>query len=115
MKKKYLLAFIIGMFFSVVRVNALGLDLSSSTYSLTKGSSAKISVTVSSNNSLFFIEGTLKCSGAGVNVGIDLNYDNMERYVKSKSYSYTIKPTSVGTVTCTVSGLRLTDAASDSW
>ena len=97
------------------KVRALGLDLRSSSYSITKGNSTKISVTVSSSNPLFFIEGTLKCTGAGVNGGIDLKYDNMDNNIKSKSYSYTIKPTSVGTVTCSVSGLRLTDSSSDSW
>ena len=115
MKKKYLLTFILCFIISVSRVHALGLDLRSSAYTVTKGNSAKITVTVSSNNPLFFIEGTLKCSGAGVNGGIDLKYDNMDNNIKSKSYSYSIKPTSKGTVTCTVSGLRLTDSSSDSW
>lgn len=115
MKKKYFVVFIMCFLLSIGRVHALNLDLRSSAYTITKGSSAKISVTVSSNNPLFFIEGTLKCTGAGVNGGIDLKFDNMDNNVKSKSYSYTIKPTSSGTLTCTVSGLRLTDSSSDSW
>lgn len=115
MKKKYLLTLIICMFLSLTKVNALGIDLRSSAYSLTKGSSATISVTVSSNNPLFFIEGSLSCSGSGVSGGIDLKFDNMDNNIKSKSYSYTIKPTSSGTVTCSTSGVRLTDSSSDSW
>lgn len=114
MKKKYLFL-IICLFLSITKVNALGIDLRSSSYSLTKGSSATISVTVSSNNPLFFIEGSLSCSGAGVSGGIDLKYDNMDNNIKSKSYSYTIKPSSAGTVTCNTSGVRLTDSSSDSW
>lgn len=115
MKKKYLLTLFICLFLSVREVYALGLNLWSSATSITKGNSAKISVTVSSNNPLFFIEGTLKCTGAGVNGGLDLKYDNMDNNIKSKSYSYSIKPTSSGVVTCSVSGLRLTDSSSDSW
>ena len=115
MKKRYLLTFMICLFLSVTRVNALGVDLRSSAYTITRGSSAKISVTVSSTNPLFFVEGTLKCSGAGVNGGLDLKFDNMDNNIKSKSYSYTIKPTVTGTVICSVSGLRLTDSSSDSW
>ena len=115
MKKKYYLMFIICFLISIGKVHALGLDLRSSAYTITKGSNAKISLTVSSSNPIFFIEGTLKCSGAGVNGGIDLKYDNMDNNIKSKSYSYTIKPTTKGTVTCSVSGLRLTDSSSDSW
>lgn len=114
MKKKYLFL-IICMFLSITKVNAIGIDLRSSSYSLTKGGSATISVTVSSSNPLFFIEGTLRCSGAGVNGGIDLKYDNMDNNIKSKSYSYSIKPSSSGTVTCSTSGVRLTDSSSDSW
>ena len=115
MKRKYLLTLIICLILSITKVNALGIDLRSSAYSLTKGSSATITVTVSSNNPLFFIEGSLSCSGAGVSGGIDLKFDNMDNNIKSKSYSYTIKPTSAGTVTCSTSGVRLTDSSSDSW
>lgn len=115
MKKKYLLTLIICLISSITKVNALGIDLRSSSYSLTKGNSTTISVTVSSSNPLFFIEGTLKCSGAGVNGGIDLKFDNMDNNIKSKSYSYTIKPTTSGTLTCSTSGVRLTDSSSDSW
>ena len=115
MRKKYVLTFVMCFLVFMGRVHALGLDLRSSAYTITRGNSAKISVTVSSNNPIFFVEGTLKCSGAGVNGGIDLKFDNMDNNIKSKSYSYTIKPTSKGTVTCSVSGLRLTDSSSDSW
>ena len=115
MRKKYLLTFVICFLVLTSRVHALGVDLRSSAYTVTKGSSAKVSVTVSSSNPIFFVEGTLKCSGAGVNGGIDLKFDNMDNTIKSKSYSYTIKPTSKGTVTCSISGLRLTDSSSDSW
>ena len=115
MKKKYLLAFIICFLTFLGRVNALGVDLRSSAYTITKGNSTKISVVVSSSNPIFFVEGTLKCSGAGVNGGIDLKFDNLDNTIKSKSYSYTIKPTSKGTVTCSISGLRLTDSSSNAW
>ena len=113
--RKKILTFVLCFLLLISKVHALGVDLRSSTYTLTKGNSAKISVTVSANNPIFFIEGTLKCSGAGVNGGLDLKFDNMDDTIKSKSYSYTIKPTTTGTVTCSISGLRLIDMNTVPW
>jgi len=60
------------MFFAFIsRVDALGISINSSSYSITKGNNVKVSVQISSENPIFFIEGTLKCSGASVNGGID--------------------------------------------
>ena len=114
MKKKIILL-IMGLILFNSNVYAASLNMKSSSNTITKGSSATISVTISSSNPLFFVEGTLRCTGAGVNGGISLNFDNMDNNVLSKSYSYKITPTSAGTVTCSTTGVRLTDSSSDAW
>ena len=112
--KKKLLLFV--MFFAFIsRVDALGISINSSSYSITKGNNVKVSVQISSENPIFFIEGTLKCSGASVNGGIDLNFDNTSNNVYSKTYTYRFTPSSSGVVTCTSKGVRLIDTSSDAW
>ena len=112
--KKKLLLFV--MFFAFIsRVDALGISINSSSYSITKGNNVKVSVQISSENPIFFIEGTLKCSGASVNGGIDLNFDNTSNNVYSKTYTYSFTPSSSGVVTCTSKGVRLIDTSSDAW
>lgn len=104
------------MFFAFIsKVDALGISINSSSYSITKGNNVKVSVQISSENSIFFIEGTLKCSGGSVNGGIDLNFDNTSNNVYSKTYTYSFTPSSSGVVTCTSKGVRLIDTSSDTW
>ena len=82
--------------------------------SVTQGSSIKVTGTIASNSSLFFIEGSIKCTGAGVNKSADINLETMDNNKKSQSASLTITPSSTGTVTCTVSG-RASGAEGSQW
>lgn len=83
--------------------------------SVTKGNSVTITASVSSDSPLVSIEGTFMCKGAGVSEGLDMVFDDSSNSIKSKSYSITIKPTLSGTVTCSTSGVRITNMSSDSW
>ena len=67
-----------------------------------------------STSPLFFIEGELKCSGAGVNASKSIKLETMDNTIKSKSESLTIKPTATGTVKCTVSG-KVSGAENSNW
>ena len=71
--------------------------------------------TFSSKKPIFFTEGTIKCSGAGVNVSQSLSFDNTSNDVYSKSFSVKVKPTTTGTVTCTTTSTKVIDATSDNW
>lgn len=105
----------ITIFFLPYCVNAASVNIKSSSSSIVTGNKATITVTISDEKPLFFIEGKLNCSGAGVNGGIDLNLDNLDQSVTSKSFSYTINPNTTGTVTCKTSGVRFTGGSSSSW
>lgn len=83
--------------------------------SVTKGNSVTISATVSSDSPLVSVEGTFICKGAGVNEGVDMVFDDSSNSIKSKSYSITFKSNLSGTVTCSTSGVRITNMSSDSW
>jgi len=96
-----------------IKANSISVVASSS--SVTKGDTVTITVTVSSDSPLVSIEGSLSCSGAGVNGGMDLNFDDSSNSVYTKTYSYKAKTTSTGTLTCSTSGARLTNMSSDSW
>lgn len=98
-----------------VNVDAASVSIKSSYTSITKGNSVTVTATVSSNSPIVSIEGTLMCKGAGVNSGINMEFDDVSNSLYSKSYSTTIKGTSSGTITCSVIGARLTDMSSDSW
>lgn len=112
---KYFIMTIVGfMLFSGV-VEAASVSISSSYSSITKGNSVTVTATVSSDSPIVSIEGTLKCSGAGVSSGVDMAFDDASNSLYSKSYSTTVKGTSAGSITCSVTGARLTNMASDGW
>lgn len=117
MKKiKYLLLTLIGLFIFNSSVCAKSnISISSNSNSIIIGNSVNISVTVSSDSPLAFIEGTVNCSGAGINSSIDLNWDDISNSVKAKSYSLALSPSTVGTITCTLNNARATDMSSSSW
>lgn len=117
MKKKiivfmfFVLCFVIGNNYCY----AASASLKSSVNSVTKGNNVKITLTVSSDSPLVSIEGTLKCSGSGVNSGEDLRFDDSSNSLYSKTYTLTVKPTSAGTLSCYTEGVRLTEMAKDNW
>lgn len=112
---KYLLVTMISFVVFISGVEAASVSIKSSYTAITKGNSVKITATVSSDSPIVSIEGTLLCKGAGVNSGVDMEFDDVSNKLYKKSYSTTVKATSTGTITCTVSGARLTSMASDSW
>lgn len=115
MKKIKYLIFILLTFISFNNyVYADSISISANKKSIIVGNSVTISSTVSSNSPLVSIEGTLSCSGAGTGGGIDLKFDDSSNSIKSKSYSYTVKATKSGTITCKVSG-RMTSMDSSTW
>ena len=114
-KLKYLLFLVFCFVLISPRVSAASISTRSGSSSITKGNSVTITVTVSASTPLVSIEGSLSCSGAGVNGGLDLTFDDSSNSVYSKSYTYTIKPTTSGTVTCSTSGVRLTEMGSGNW
>lgn len=109
----FLLSLIMFISFST---NALasGVSMSGNT-SVTKGNSVTVTASVSSDSPLVSIEGTFICKGAGTNKGVDMVFDDSSNSVKNKSYSITVRPTSSGTITCSTSGVRITNMSSDSW
>lgn len=116
MKKiKYFIFSILCVMFMTTSVYAASFSVKVTSTSMTLGNSVTVTGTFSSKKPIFFTEGTLKCSGAGVSESKSLSFDNTSNDVYSKSFSLKIKPTATGTVTCTTSGTKVIDATSDNW
>lgn len=96
-------------------VSASSVVVKPSAYTITKGNTVTINVTVSSSSPLVSIEGSLSCSGAGVTGGLDLRFDDSSNSVYNKSYSLSVKSTTSGTITCGTSNVRITNMSSDNW
>lgn len=115
MKIKYFIVMLmVFVLFSTV-ANAASVSISSNSYSITKGGSVTVTASVSSDSPIVSIEGTLRCTGAGASGGVDMAFDDASNSLYSKSYSVTVKGTSAGTITCSVTGARLTNMNSDGW
>ena len=117
MKRKIILfIFLISCFlFGNSTCFAASASIKSSTSSITKGNNVTITLTVNSDSPLVSIEGTLKCSGAGVSTGEDLRFDDSSNSLYSKTYTLSVKPTSAGTLSCYTESVRLTEMAKDNW
>lgn len=112
---KYFVFFVICFVLYNANVYAANVSIKSNNSSITKGGTVTITATVSSDSPIVSIEGTLMCKGAGVSSGVDMVFDDASNSLYSKSYSTTVKGTNVGTITCSVTGARLTNMASDGW
>ena len=112
---KYIIFGVISFVALSISVNAASVSIKSNYNAITKGNSVKVTATVTSDSPIVSIEGTLMCKGAGVTSGVSMEFDDVSNSLYSKSYSTTVKGTSTGTITCTVTGARLTNMASDSW
>ena len=112
---KYIVFTIISFVVLSVSVDAASVSIKSNYTTIIKGSSVKVTATVSSDSPIVSIEGTLMCKGAGASSGVSMEFDDVSNSLYSKSYSTTVKGTSAGTITCSVTGARLTNMASDSW
>ena len=106
---------ILCIFIYTNKVDAASLSVRTGSSTITKGNSAVITTTISASSPIVSIEGSLSCSGAGVSGGIDLRYDDSSNSVYTKTYTYTVKATTAGTINCTTSGVRLTEMASANW
>lgn len=109
-----LLISILCIFAGTSTVSASSVGLKASTDNITKGNTATITTTISADSGIYTIDGSMSCSGAGVSGGTSLSFEDLNTSSKSKSYTYTIKPTSSGTVTCTTSGVSLRELAKES-
>lgn len=115
MKKiKYMLISLVMLISFSSYVYASGVSISGSS-TITKGGSVTVIASVSSDSPLVSIEGTFVCKGSGANEGVDMVFDDSSNSIKSKSYSITIRPSSSGTITCSTTGVRITNMSSDSW
>lgn len=112
---KYVFITIISFVLFSCNVEAASVSIKSSYGSITKGGSVTVTATVSSDSPIVSIEGTLMCKGAGATSGVNMEFDDVSNSLYSKSYSTTVKGTSAGTITCTVTGARLTNMSSDGW
>ncbi len=98
-----------------LNVNAASVSVKASSSSITKGGTVTFTTTVSSSSPLVTIEGSLSCSGAGVNGGANLSFEDSSNSIYSKTFTYTAKANSTGTITCSTSGVRITDMSSSDW
>lgn len=112
--KCFIVMFMGFVLFSTV-VNAASVSITSNSYSITKGGTVTVTASVSSDSPMVSIEGTLRCTGAGASGGTDMAFDDASNSLYNKSYSVTVKGTSAGTITCSVTGARLTNMANDGW
>ena len=116
MKKINYLIFIMFCYTMILtNVYAASASIRVTSSSVTLGNSITVTTTFNSSNTIFFIEGTLSCSGAGVTKSQDLSFDNTSNNVYSKSFSLSIKPTTTGTITCSTSNLKMIDSAQNDW
>lgn len=117
MRKKLMLFIFLGFCLVLGNNNcyAASSSIKSSTSSVTKGNNVTITLTVNSDSPLVSIEGTLKCSGAGISTGTDLRFDDSSNSLYSKTYTLNVKPTSSGTLSCYTESVRLTEMSKDSW
>ena len=116
MKKiNYLLFILFCYVFVLSDVYAASASIRVTSSSVTLGNSITVTTTFNSKNTIFFIEGTLSCSGAGVSKSQSLTFDNTSNNVYSKSFSLSIKPTTTGSVTCVAKGLKIIDSSSNNW
>ncbi len=114
-KIKYFIFTLFCVMSMMTSVYAASLSTKVTSTTVTVGNSVTVTLTFSSKKPIFFIEGTLKCSGAGVSGSLPLTYDNTSNDVYSKSFTYKVKPTKTGKVTCTTSGTKMIDASSSNW
>jgi len=116
--KKKIISFVFLMCCFILGNNncyAASASIKGSASSVTKGNNVTITLTVNSESPLVSIEGTLKCSGAGVSTGTDLRFDDSSNSLYSKTYTLSVKPTSSGTLSCYTESVRLTEMSKDNW
>lgn len=117
MKKRNLVKILLVSIFAFVGisdVSASSLSMKASSSSVTRGNTVTITTTINADSGIYTIEGSMSCTGAGVDGGSSLTYNDIDTKSKSKSFTYTIKPTASGTVTCKTSTVMLRELAQES-
>lgn len=117
MKKNGILKIIMICIFTFIGISdvaASSVSLKASSSSITRGNTVTITTTINADSGIYTIEGSMSCKGAGVSGGQDLTYSDLDTKSKSKSFTYTIKPTSSGTVTCSTSNVMLRELSQES-
>ncbi len=108
--------FIVGVIFVSLfwmgEVSAAGMSVSASSSSINKGESVRITATFTSDTKVYFTEGTLVCSGAGVNSKLELGSGEKMNDTATFPYSFSVKATSSGTITCSTSGAKMVEGSS---
>jgi len=114
--KNYKYIFIALTFFLLftINVDAASVGLKKNYSTITKGGYVTVSATVSSDSPIVSIEGTLSCTGAGSST-VSMVFDDMSNSLYSKTFSTTVKGNSIGNITCTASGVRITSMSSSDW
>lgn len=113
-KVKYIFIALIGFALFTVKVDAASVSLKKNYSSITKGGYVTVTAQVNSESPIVSIEGTLSCTGAG-NATVSMVFDDMSNSLYSKTFSATVKGNSIGNITCSVNGVRITNMASSDW
>ena len=116
MKKKGLKIFIIFLiiFLGSDSVYAATVSISTSQNSVTQGNTVKVTVKVNSEGGIYTISGSASCTGSGVTGGTDLHFEDLNTSSKTKSFTFNIKPTSIGQVTCSTSNVSIRELSKES-
>lgn len=115
MKKLKLLVFMGILFLSFnMTTLASSVSIKASSSTITKGDSVTITATINADSGIYTTEGTVSCTGAGVSKSADLTFEDLNTASTSKSFPFTIKPTTSGTVTCQTSNVRIRELKAES-
>ena len=95
-------------------VYASSISINSSANSINKGNSVTITATINADSGIYTTSGSVYCTGAGVENGIDLSYEDLNTDKKSFSRNISITPTSGGTLTCKTSNVKIRELSKES-
>lgn len=111
---KYILITVAILFAFTIKVDAANVTIKKNYNSITQGGYVTVTSTVSSESPIVSIEGTLSCAGSGSGT-VSMNFDDMSNSLYSKTFSVTVKGNSIGNITCSVNGVRITNMSSADW
>lgn len=113
-KLQYIFITLVCFMLFTIKVDAANITLTKNHSSITKGGYVTVTAQVNSESPIVSIEGTLNCTGAG-NATVSMVFDDMSNSLYSKTFSATVKGGSVGNITCSVNGVRITNMSSSDW
>jgi len=111
---KYILITVAILFAFTIKVDAANVTIKKNYNSITQGGYVTVTSTVSSESPIVSIEGTLSCTGSGSGT-VSMNFDDMSNSLYSKTFSVTVKGNSIGNITCSINGVRITNMSSADW